>query len=75
LADSVRLDVATGGSLFEGTTDPDGFCESEDLLEAAIKIGLELTHEANKKKGSLEKCGLCFFELGHFVDVFPKTVV
>jgi len=44
-------------------------------LEAAIKIGLELTHEANKKKGSLEKCGLCFFELGHFVDVFPKTAI
>lgn len=50
LADSVRLDVTIGGSLFEGTTDPDSFCEAADLLEAAMKIGRELTGEATKKK-------------------------
>ena len=50
LADSVRLDVTAGGSLFEGTTDPDSFCEAADLLEAAMKIGRELTNEADKKK-------------------------
>lgn len=50
LADSVRLDVTIGGSLFEGTTDPDSFCEAADLLAAAMKIGRELTDEATKKE-------------------------
>ncbi|WP_146012672.1 MULTISPECIES: hypothetical protein [unclassified Pseudomonas] len=68
LADSGSLDVITVGLLFEGTADPDGFCEAGDLLGAAMKVGLELTDEASKKKGGLGKCGLCFFEFGRFPE-------
>jgi hypothetical protein len=43
LADSVRLDVIPGGLLAEGTSDPDKFKETADLLETALRIGRELT--------------------------------
>lgn len=55
LADSVRLDVTAGGTLFGGTTDPDSFCEAAELLEAAMKIGRELTAEPGKTKWGLRK--------------------
>lgn len=55
LADSVRLDVTAGGVLFSGTADPDSFGEAADLLEAAMKIGRELTSERNKKKWGARK--------------------
>ena len=34
--DSVRLDATADGALFEGTREPDSFCEAADLLEAAM---------------------------------------
>ena len=55
LADSVRLDVTAGGLLFNGTADPDSFREAADLLEAAMKIGRELTAEPGKKKWHLRR--------------------
>jgi len=49
------LDVTAGGLLFNGTADPDSFREAADLLEAAMKIGRELTAEPGKKKWHLRK--------------------
>lgn len=75
LADSGSVDVTTVGSLFEGTTGSDGFCEAGDLLGAAMKVGCEQTDEASNKKGGLGEMRAVFFEFGRFVDVFPKTAV
>lgn len=61
LADSGRLGVTTVGSLFEGTTGSDGFCEAGDLLGAAMKVGREQTDGANKKKGGLGEMRAVFF--------------
>lgn len=55
LADSVRLDVTAGGLLFNGTADSGSFREAADLLEAAMKIGRELTSERNRKKWGARK--------------------
>jgi hypothetical protein len=43
LADSVRLDVIPGGLLARGTSDPEAFKETADLLQTALDIGRALT--------------------------------
>ncbi|MDN3221352.1 hypothetical protein [Pseudomonas nunensis] len=43
LANGVRLDVIPGGVIARGTSNPETFKETADLLEAAMDIGRELT--------------------------------
>lgn len=50
LADSVRLDVIPGGVLAKGTSNPEAFRETADLLETALDIGRALVGPKPKRK-------------------------
>jgi hypothetical protein len=52
LADSVRLDVTSGGALARGTDSPEVYGEAADLLEMALEIGHSLI---GAKDGSSRK--------------------